>query len=70
MYYKVLTLHFTIVLELVDNVEVAQILYDSEHELLLWMPGLGFVTTLSLARVHMRRGDILKKNNDLSPVTR
>jgi hypothetical protein len=47
-------------LELVDNVEAAPIRHDCEYEFLLWMSDLGFVITSSLARVNMRRSDVLK----------
>jgi hypothetical protein len=61
MYHKVFAVHFDIILELADNVEVARILHDDEHQLLLLISGLGFVTMLFLARVHMQHGDMLKK---------
>jgi hypothetical protein len=37
---------------------------------LLWILSLGFVPTSSLDRIHIRRGDVLKKNHDSSRVTR
>jgi hypothetical protein len=37
---------------------------------LLWICCLGFIATSSLDRVHIRRGDVSKKNHDSSSVTR
>jgi hypothetical protein len=37
---------------------------------LFWISSLGFVITSSLDRVHMRYGNIFKKNHNSSPVTR
>jgi hypothetical protein len=56
--------------ESVNNIEAAGIPHDCQHEFFLWISSLDFVTTSSLDNVHMRRGDILKKNQDSASVTR
>jgi hypothetical protein len=42
---KIITVHFGIILESVDNIETARILYDYRHQFLLWISILSFMRT-------------------------
>jgi hypothetical protein len=68
--HKIGAVHFGVIGESVDNIESARIPYHCKYEFVLWMSSLGFVIPLSLDRVRMRGGDLLKKNHYSSPVTR
>jgi hypothetical protein len=69
MCHKVLAVHFGIILKFVDNIEAARVPHDGEHEFWLWMSGLGFMIASSLTKVHIRRGNVLKKYHDSSLAT-
>jgi hypothetical protein len=68
--HKTGAVHFGIIWESVDNIEAARIPYDRKHEFFALNIMSRFLTTSSLDRVHMGRGDVLKKIHDSSSVTR
>jgi hypothetical protein len=68
--HKIGAVHFCIICESVYNIDVDRIPYDRKHEFLLWTSSLDFVAISFLDRIHIRRGGVLKKNQDSSPVTR
>jgi hypothetical protein len=69
MYHEMLAVHFDVIWELIYNVQAVRIPYE-EDDFLLSLSNRGFVTTLSLARVHMRHANLFKKNHDSSSVMR
>jgi hypothetical protein len=68
--HKIVTVYFDIISESVDNMKSLGFDMIINMNFLLWISSLGFVTMLSLDRVHMRHGDIFKKNHNSLPITK